>query len=285
MSTTVSAIASEARPSVRPPLNAVLGIAFVSLMGAVALVSLIYTPYDPLALDFNARLTPPSAAHWFGTDEFGRDILSRTMSGAATSASVSASTVLVALLLGSALGGVAGYVGGFVDRLATICIDAVMSIPALLLALGIMAAIGPVRWGVVLALGCAYTPTVARVVRGQVLSLRSREFVEASRVLGNSNFYTLWRHVAPNCITPLTVVASAIFGNALLAETALSFLGLGVPPPSATWGGMMADGRGHLAHAPWMCIFPGVAVSLSLLGINLAGDALRDRFDPKLQRG
>lgn len=286
VSTTVSATISAARPPrVRPPLNAVLGVLFVSLMGAIALVSLVYTPYDPLALNFDARLAPPSPAHWFGTDEFGRDILSRTMAGAATSASVSASTVLVALLLGSALGGVAGYIGGFVDRLATICIDAVMSIPALLLALGIMAAIGPVRWGVVLALGCAYTPTVARVVRGQVMSLRSREFVEASRVLGNSGFYTLWRHVAPNCITPLTVVASVIFGNALLAETALSFLGLGVPPPSATWGGMMADGRGHLEHAPWMCVFPGIAVSLSLLGINLAGDALRDRFDPRLQRG
>ncbi|HKZ72411.1 MAG TPA: ABC transporter permease, partial [Steroidobacteraceae bacterium] len=155
---------------------------------------------------------------------------------------------------------------------------------ALLLALGIMAAVGPLRWGVVFALGIAYTPTVARVMRGQVLSLRAREFVEASRVLGNSDLFTLVRHVAPNTITPLTVIATAIFGNALLAETALSFLGLGVPPPSPTWGGMMADGREHLANAPWLSVFPGIAVSLALLGINLAGDALRDRLDPRLRR-
>jgi peptide/nickel transport system permease protein len=270
---------------VSKPLNAVVGVTLLSIMGVLAISSLIYTPYDPVAIDLGTRLAPPSAAHLFGTDQFGRDVFSRTMAGAATSAGISAAAVLVALMLGAVLGGVAGFFGGTVDRIATICIDAIMSIPALLLALGIMAAIGPVRSGVVLALGFAYSPTVARVVRGQVLSLRSREFVEASRVLGNSDFYTLWRHVAPNCITPLTVIATAIFGNAVLAETALSFLGLGVPPPAATWGGMMADGRGHLAHAPWLCVFPGIAVSLALLGINLAGDALRDRFDPRLHRG
>jgi peptide/nickel transport system permease protein len=269
----------------RPPLNGLVGVTLIGLMGLMALVSLIYTPYDPVALDFTARLVPPSVVHWFGTDDFGRDVFSRTLAGAATSAGVSAATVVVALLFGTVLGGLAGYFGGTVDRMATIFIDAVMSIPALLLALGIMAAIGPTRWGVVMALGCAYTPTVARVVRGQVLTLRSREFVEASRVLGNSDFYTLLRHVAPNCVTPLTVIATAIFGHALLAETALSFLGLGVPPPAPTWGGMMADARGHLTQAPWMCIFPGIAVSLSLLGINLAGDALRDRLDPRLHRG
>jgi peptide/nickel transport system permease protein len=163
-------------------------------------------------------------------------------------------------------------------------IDAVMSIPALLLALGIMAAVGPLRLGVVFALGIAYAPTVARVVRGQVLSLRAREFVEASRVLGNSNLFTLVRHVAPNCLTPLIVIATVIFGNALLAETALSFLGLGVPPPSPTWGGMMADGREYLSMAPWLSLYPGIAVSVALLGINLFGDALRDRLDPRLAR-
>lgn len=266
------------------PLNAIVGVTLIAFMGLLALVSLLYAPYDPLALDFDARLAPPSAAHWLGTDEFGRDVFSRIMSAAATSAGVSTLTVIVALSCGALLGGVPAYFGGWLDRIATVCIDALMSLPALLLALGIMAAVGPVRWGVVVALGIAYTPTVARVVRGQVLSLRTREFVEASRVLGNSTLYTLARHVAPNCVSPLTVITTAIFGNALLAETALSFLGLGVPPPSPTWGGMMADGREYLAHAPWICLFPGLAVSLALLGINLAGDALRDKLDPRLNR-
>jgi peptide/nickel transport system permease protein len=267
-----------------PPLNAAVGGTLVLLVVAVALVSLFHTPHDPLGMAFEDRLQPPSAHHWLGTDEFGRDVASRLMTAAATSIGVSLLTVAVALTLGCTLGGIAGYFGGWVDRTTSVVIDALMSIPALLLALGIMAAVGPLRWGVVFALGIAYTPTVARVVRGQVLSLRAREFVEASRVLGNSDLYTLVRHVVPNTITPLTVIATAIFGNALLAETALSFLGLGVPPPSPTWGGMMADGREHLSNAPWLSIFPGIAVSLALLGINLAGDALRDRLDPRLQR-
>ena len=267
------------------PLNALVGVILLMLIGLLALVSLVYAPYDPLTLDFEARLAAPSAAHWLGTDEFGRDVFSRIMAAAATSAVVSTLTVTVALICGTLLGGVPAYFGGWFDRAATVFIDALMSLPALLLALGIMAAVGPVRWGVVIALGIAYTPTVARVVRSQVLSLRAREFVEASRVLGNSTLYTLVRHVAPNCVTPLTVIATAIFGNALLAETALSFLGLGVPPPAPTWGGMMADGRDYLANAPWICLFPGLAVSLALLGVNLAGDALRDRLDPRLHRG
>jgi peptide/nickel transport system permease protein len=269
---------------VRVPLNAAVGGTLVVLVFAVALVSLFFTPHDPLGMAFEDRLQAPSAQYWFGTDEFGRDVASRLMAAATTSTGVSFLTVAVALLFGTALGGIAGYFGGWIDRIASVFIDAMMSIPALLLALGIMAAVGPFRWGVVFALGIAYTPTVARVVRGQVLSLRAREFVEASRVLGNSDLFTLMRHVAPNTITPLTVIGTAIFGNALLAETALSFLGLGVPPPSPTWGGMMADGREHLSNAPWLSVFPGIAVSLALLGINLAGDALRDRFDPRLNR-
>jgi peptide/nickel transport system permease protein len=193
-------------------------------------------------------------------------------------------TVTLSLLLGGSLGMIAGYAGGLTDRSVSVLIDALMSIPALLLALGLMAAVGPMRWGVVIALGIAYSPTVARVVRSQVLSLATRDYVEASRVLGNSPLYTLLRHVVPNCVTPVTVIATAIFGNALLSETALSFLGLGVPPPSPTWGGMMADGREYLSQAPWMSLFPGMAVSIALLGINLGGDALRDRFDPRLER-
>lgn len=265
----------------RWPLNGVVGASLVGILAAVALLSLFFTPFDPLALDFDARLQPPGPVYWLGTDEFGRDVLSRLMAAAATSAGVSLLTVAVALTLGSLVGGIAGYFGGVVDRVASVCIDAVMSIPALLLALGLMAAVGPMRWGVVVALGLAYTPSIARVVRSQVLSLAAREFVEASRVLGNSSAYTLVRHVAPNCITPATVIATAVFGNALLAETALSFLGLGVPPPSPTWGGMLADGREYLSQAPWMSLYPGIAVSLALLGINLGGDALRDRFDPR----
>jgi peptide/nickel transport system permease protein len=266
------------------PLNARVGAVLVGLLALIAITSVFFTPYDPLLLDFDARLQPPDNEHWLGTDEFGRDVLSRLMAAAGTSTVVSLMTVTLSLLLGGSLGMIAGYAGGLTDRSVSVLIDALMSIPALLLALGLMAAVGPMRWGVVIALGIAYSPTVARVVRSQVLSLATRDYVEASRVLGNSPLYTLLRHVVPNCVTPVTVIATAIFGNALLSETALSFLGLGVPPPSPTWGGMMADGREYLSQAPWMSLFPGMAVSIALLGINLGGDALRDRFDPRLER-
>jgi peptide/nickel transport system permease protein len=262
--------------------NATVGAVLVGCAVLAALAGQVATPYDPIALDFGARLASPSWDHWLGTDQFGRDVLSRLLSAASVSMTVSLSTVALAMAIGITVGAVSGYFGGWLDRLVMTVVDAFMALPGLLLALALMAAVGQGKWGVILALGLAYAPSVTRVVRGIALSLREKEYVEASRAMGNGELYTIARHVIPNCVGPLTVLATAFFALTILAESALSFLGLGVPPPYPSWGGMLADARSYFAFAPWLAIFPGLAISITLLGINLLGDALRDRFDPRM---
>ena len=262
--------------------NATVGAVLVGCAVLAALAGQVATPYDPIALDFGARLASPSWDHWLGTDQFGRDVLSRLLSAASVSITVSLSTVALAMAIGITVGAVSGYFGGWLDRLVMTIVDAFMALPGLLLALALMAAVGQGKWGVILALGLAYAPSVTRVVRGIALSLREKEYVEASRAMGNGELYTIARHVIPNCVGPLTVLATAFFALTILAESALSFLGLGVPPPYPSWGGMLADARSYFAFAPWLAIFPGLAISITLLGINLLGDALRDRFDPRM---
>lgn len=264
--------------------NAVAGLSLIGIAAAMALLALVYTPYDPIALNFEARLAPPSAEHWFGTDQFGRDQFSRILAASQVSLSVSFFTVVAALLLGTLAGALAGYLGGWTDRVTMAFTDAFMALPGILLALAIMSALGPDKWSVVLALSIAYTPNVIRVVRGTVLSLREKEYVDASRVMGNGELYTILRHIIPNCVSSLTVLGTAFFALAILAESALSFLGLGVPPPYPSWGGMLADARAYFSIAPWLVIFPGLAIAITLLGINLFGDAVRDRFDPRMAR-
>jgi peptide/nickel transport system permease protein len=276
--------ALQVRALQRRRLSRRLGELLLGIVLLTALVGVFYTPYDPLVLEYTTRLAPPSAEHILGTDQFGRDVLSRTMAAAGTSVTVSFFTVFVAVLLGVLLGSLSGYVGGWLDRFVVLVLDAFMAFPGILLALAIMAAIGPHKFGIILALGLAYMPNVARIVRSTVFSVREKEFVEASVALGNSEWYTITRHVIPQCISPLTVIATAIFGGAILSESALSFLGLGVPPPHPTWGGMLADARQYMSIAPWLSIFPGVAITIALLGVNLFGDALRDRFDPRVGR-
>ncbi|MCY1444499.1 Glutathione transport system permease protein GsiD [compost metagenome] len=204
--------------------------------------------------------------------------------GARTSLWISLLTVTVAVLAGTLIGMLAGYLRGWTDRLLMMFNDALLAFPGILMALGIMAIIGASKYGIVLALGIAYTPSVVRVVRGTVLSLRELEYIEASRVIGNSELYTMLRHIAPNCLAPLCVLATSMFGWAILSESALSFLGLGVPPPAATWGNMLPSSRPHLVTAPWLGFFPGLMISIALIGINLFGDALRDRLDPRMSR-
>jgi peptide/nickel transport system permease protein len=265
----------------RPRLNALIGGTLVALVVGTAVTSAFWTPANPLRIAPRMRLQPPSAAYWLGTDEVGRDVLSRLMTGAGTSCLVAALSVLAAVVLGSAVGLVAGFARGWVDRALMLVNDALLAFPGILLALGLLAVLGPSKWGIVAALGLAYTPTVARIVRGSVLSIREREFVEASRSIGNSSFYTMWRHVLPGTVSPLVVLATSMFGWAILAESALSFLGLGVPPPAPTWGNMLAGARPYLASASWLGIAPGACIALTLLGVNLLGDALRDRLDPR----
>lgn len=263
--------------------GAVVGGAIIGFLALAAAVGAVWTPHDPLALNFDAQLAPPGAAHWLGTDEFGRDELSRLMVGATTSALISLLAVGCAVMLGTLFGVLTGYLRGSFDRIVMAINDALLAFPGILLALGLLAVFGANRYGIIAALAVAYTPSVTRIVRGSVLSLREREFIDASRVMGNSEVYTMWRHVMPNCIAPLTVLATSMFGWALLSESALSFLGLGVPPPAPTWGNMLAASRPHFEQAMWLGIFPGLCISLSLLGINLLGDALRDRLDPRMR--
>ncbi len=261
--------------------NLVIGGTLLGFVLAVAAAALVWTPHDPVRTNLRRRLRPPSAEYWLGTDEFGRDVLSRLMTGAVTSVTVAAATVVVALLLGLAIGLAGGYLRGWVDRVLGALNDTLLAFPGILLALGLLAVMGPSRWGIVLALGLAYAPTVARVVRGTVLSIREREFVEASRALGNSEAYTLLRHVVPHTVAPVTVLATSLFGWVILSESALNFLGLGVPPPAATWGNMLASARPFMLEAPMLSIAPGAMIAACLLGANLLGDALRDILDPR----
>jgi peptide/nickel transport system permease protein len=262
--------------------NALIGGVLITAVTSMALLSLFWTPYQPLALNLRSRLQAPSAQFLLGTDEFGRDVLSRILAGAGTSMLVAATTVLVAMLLGVVVGLMAGYLRGWADRLLMVGNDALLAFPGILLALGVMVIVGANKWGIVLALGLAYAPTAARVVRGTVLSLREKEYIEASRVIGNSGLRTVFVHILPNCVAPLVVLATSMFGWVILAESALSFLGLGVPPPAPTWGNMLSSGRPYIESAAWLGIAPGVCIALTLLGVNLLGDALRDWLDPRM---
>jgi len=263
--------------------NAVIGCVIVGVIVLVAAIGSVWTPHDPLQINFAARLKPPGAEFWLGTDEFGRDVLSRLMAGATSSVWISLTTVALAIVAGTTIGAITGFARGWTDRVIMAFNNALLAFPGLLLALGLLAIVGANKYGIILALGLAYTPSVTRIVRGTVLSLREREFIESSRVLGNSEAYTMFRHVLPNCVAPLTVLATSMFGWVILSESALSFLGLGVPPPAPTWGNMLASARPFLAQAIYLSVLPGLCIAVALLGINLLGDAVRDRLDPRMR--
>jgi peptide/nickel transport system permease protein len=259
----------------------VLGLMLVALLLVVVLLGFGWTPYDPIAIDLAHPLQPPSLAHWLGTDQFGRDVLSRAMIGARISTELALATVAAAVLGGAALGLLTGYLRGWVDRAVTMLTNAVLAFPPILLALALVAILGPSGRSVMLALSIAYIPVVARVVRGSVLSIREGEYIQASVLCGDSTLYTLWRHVLPNAMAPIIVLATSLFGWVVLYESALSFLGVGVPPPAPTWGNMLADSRPYMETAAWLSIVPGLCIVGTLLGVNLAGDALRDWLDPR----
>ena len=264
-------------------LNAILGMFLVGALLLTIVIGLVWTPYDPIAIDLVHPLSPPAAKHWFGTDEFGRDVLSRSMLGARISVLLALATVALAITLGTALGLLAGYLRGWTDRLLMTVTDTVLAFPGILLALGLIAVLGSSDSSIILALATAYTPSVVRVVRGTVLSIREREFIEASRSAGDSALGTMTRHVLPNILPPIVVLATSLFGWALLSESALSFLGVGVPPPAPTWGNMLSASRPYMDVAGWLSIVPGLCIAGTLLGVNLLGDALRDWLDPRRQ--
>jgi len=265
--------------------NTAIGGALMALLLGTAITAVVWTPFDPLRINLRARMQPPSSLYWLGTDEFGRDVLSRIMVGAGTSVVIALLTVLLAVTAGMVIGCAAGYIRGWTDRIIMAVNDALLAFPGILLALAVMIVVGANKTGLILALGLAYIPSVVRVVRGTVLSIREKEYIEASRVIGNSEFYSMIRHVMPNAIAPVAVLATSMFGWVLLAESALSFLGLGVPPPAPTWGNMLAASRPFMETAPWLGIAPGLCIALTLLGVNLLGDSLRDRLDPRMAHG
>lgn len=257
------------------------GLVLVALLALTVLLGFLWTPYDPIAIDLAHTLQPPSLGHWLGTDQFGRDVLSRAMIGARISAGLALETVIAAVVCGSTLGLLTGYLRGWTDRLIMMLGDAALAFPPILLALALVAIMGPSRHSVMLALSIAYIPVVTRVVRGSVLSIRESEYIQASVLCGDSTLYTLWRHVLPNAVAPIVVLATSLFGWVVLYESALSFLGVGVPPPAPTWGNMLADSRPYMETASWLSVVPGLCIVGTLLGVNLLGDALRDWLDPR----
>lgn len=239
-------------------------------------------PQNPAAIDLLHRLQPPAADHWAGTDELGRDIFSRLLWGARLSLAVSASVVAVSLALGVAVGGLAGYLGGWIDiALTTFAMNTFLALPGILLAIAFAAFLGPGFANLVLALAIGGWAGYARLVRAQVMSVRDREYVDAARALGAGGLRIFFRHILPNILQPILVQASIGMAGVILAEATLSFLGLGIPAPAPSWGGMLNDARAHLFDSPHLVLFPALAVAGAVLGFNFIGDALRDHLDPR----
>ena len=265
----------------RNPLAAA-GVILVIIFIVFAIFAPLLAPRDPALIDLPARLHPPSRAHWFGTDELGRDIFSRIIYGARISMLVGSCVVAASLVIGLIIGSIAGYYGGAIDRFVNIILmNAFLSFPGILIAIAFVAFRGPGIFNLVLALSLGGWVGYARLVRGQVLAAREREFVEAARALGASDLRIIVRHILPNIIQPVIVQAAIGMAGAILAEATMSFLGLGVPPPTASWGTMLNDGRAHLFDAPHLVLFPALAVMLAVLSFNFIGDALRDYLDPR----
>jgi peptide/nickel transport system permease protein len=259
-----------------------IGMVLVAVFVVFALFAPWIAPQNPSNIDLPSRLQPPSRAHWFGTDELGRDIFSRVIYGARISMLVGSSVVAGSLLLGLILGSIAGYYGGLSDKFFNVVVmNAFLSFPGILLAIAFVAFLGPGIFNLILALCIGGWVGYARLVRAQVLSAKEKEFVEAARALGASDWRIVTRHILPNIIQPVIVQAAIGMAGAVLAEATMSFLGLGVPPPTATWGSMLNDGRAHLFDAPHLVLFPALAVMLAVLSFNFIGDALRDYMDPR----
>lgn len=261
---------------------AVTGFSLIVLILAGALLAGFLSPYDPLKMTVTDRLKGPSRAHWMGTDNFGRDIFSRVLHGARLSLQVG----LAVMLLTTAAGIVFGMLSGYFRRLDNAIMrvmDAMMAFPAILLAIAIMAVLGPKTVNVVIALSVVYAPRTVRIVRASVLAIRGLDYIEAVRAQAAGHLRILFRHVLPNSLSPLVVQATFNFAYAVLAEASLSFVGAGAPPPTPSWGNILSEGRIYMQAAPWITLFPGMAIAGTVLGLNLAGDGLRDVLDPRMK--
>lgn len=263
---------------------AVFGAAIIAAYLAAALFADVLAPYNPLDMSAGPRLEAPDLQHWFGTDEFGRDVLSRVIYGARIAFTVGVLSATGAALVGSTIGMLGGYFGGWVDRIITMLIDLVFAFPTILLAIAVAAFLSgggmPPAVPVIIALCIVQSPHFARVVRGATLAIREQPYVEAAHVLGASHGRIIHSHILPNVVAPLLVQFALSFSYAILAESSLSFLGVGHPPPAPSWGAMLAGAYGYVERAPWAAVFPGMAITLLILGFNVLGDGLRDFFDP-----
>jgi len=261
-----------------------MGSIVVLVMLSVALLAPLLAPYSFKEMHVQDRLKSPDPQYLLGTDEFGRDLLSRIIYGSRVSMAASILAVAIAMLVGTILGCLAGYEGGWFDEITMRIMDMIMAFPYVILAITLVTILGPGFRNVILIIGLLRIPHFARVSRSAVLTLKNEEFVLAAQALGQTKYRVLFRHILPNCLTPLVVVASLAAGTAITAESALSFLGLGIQPPMSSWGTMLADGQKYLFNAPWMATFPGIAITLTVLAYNLVGDGLRDILDPKFRR-
>ncbi|MCY4354666.1 MAG: ABC transporter permease [Truepera sp.] len=263
--------------------TALLGLVICLVLGFSAVFAPYITPYDPMKINMRERLQTPSAAHWFGTDELGRDVLTRLIFGARISLTVGAISILVALSIGVPLGVISAFYGGFVDTWIMRTMDALAAFPAILLALAIVSVLGPNIRNAMIAIGIVYLPAFSRMARASVLSVQENDFVEAGRAAGATNVRLMLRTILPNAFAPILVLASLGFANAIIIESGLSFLGLGAQAPSPSWGLMLNQGRQFMTQTVWYSVSAGLAIFISVLGLNLVGDGLRDVLDPRLR--
>jgi peptide/nickel transport system permease protein len=261
--------------------GALFGLAVVMFFLLMAILAPWLAPHDPLATSWSAVRAAPSAAHWFGADELGRDVLSRIIWGARASILAGVVSVSISLALGVPIGMLAGYVGRWVDALISRVTDAMLACPFLILAIALAAFLGPSLTNAMIAIGISATPIFIRLTRAQVLAAKSEDYVEAARALGNPHLRIALRHILPNIVAPLIVQATLAIAAAVIAEASLSFLGLGQQPPAPSWGSMLNTARNYVDQAPWMAIWPGLSIFLLVLSFNLLGDGLRDALDPR----
>ncbi len=262
---------------------AVTGFIIVASLILVAIFAPYIATHDPIATNPDESLQPPSAKHWFGTDQLGRDVYSRIVYGARVSLFVGFISTGISVTIGIIIGSIAGYYGGWIDDLISRFIEVMMCFPTFFLILTIMAFFKPSIWTVLVVIGITSWTGVARLIRGQILQVKEMEYVQAAKTLGMSDARIIFRHILPNAITPVLVSATLSIGGAILTETSLSFLGLGVQPPNPSWGNILSDGQQFIQTAWWLSTFPGIAIFLAVLGYNLMGEGLRDALDPKLK--
>lgn len=262
---------------------AIFGMAVVVLLIFIGVFARLIAPSDPFAINLALRLQPPGIDHLFGTDHFGRDILSRMLYGAQISLQVGIIASSISLFFGVVLGTLAGYYGGWIDSLIMRLTDIMFGFPALLFLIGIMAAFEPNLTTVFFAIGFVSWPKMARIMRGQVISVKDSEYVLANHALGQSDVPLILKHIIPNCLAPVIVAFTMGIASAIMAEASLSFLGLGAQPPTPSWGSMINFGKDYLRSAPWLTLFPGLAIGFTVLGFNLFGDGLRDALDPTME--